>query len=97
MATLGGGEAGLRETLRGTGAQRRFLNIGGLSLALFAINVSAIFAVSVALFRFKGIRPIRRQLLNWEVRGAPWPFPTLLWLLRAERAHVSPVLGIHGP
>lgn len=63
--------------------QRQFLNIGGLSLALFAINVTAIFAVSVAIFRFKGIRPIRRQLLNWEVcaRATALAVTAVLWLL----------------
>jgi hypothetical protein len=61
----------------------RFFHIGLLSLALFAINVSAIFAVSVAIFRFKGIRPIRRQLLNWEVLP-----PSL-------RPAASPLGGVH--
>lgn len=43
-----------------------FLEIGGLSFVLFVLNVTVIYAVSVVLFKYKGIRPIRRQLLNWE-------------------------------
>jgi len=43
-----------------------FLKIGGISFLLFMLNVLFIYVIAVAVFRFKGIRPIRRQLLNWQ-------------------------------
>uniref|UniRef100_A0A7S0RRS5 TIGR00341 family protein n=1 Tax=Chlamydomonas leiostraca TaxID=1034604 RepID=A0A7S0RRS5_9CHLO len=46
--------------------ENEFLRIGGVSFALFVINVVSIYSTCLLLFLFKGIKPVRRQLTRYQ-------------------------------
>lgn len=63
-----------------------YVNLGGISLALTIVNIAAIFASGLIMFRLKDVNPAKHKIAFWQVRGEE---------IKAYRKHNSAQIGIY--